>query len=148
MSAISLQNFNIPSTYYCYILQSIEHPTRTYVGFTTNPTRRIRQHNREIVGGAKRTFKHYPWTIICLITGFHDKRSALQFEWANQHHKPRRYSIKGRIQTLEEILWKERWTSTAPLSTEVPLAIIYAQSSIYVQHCPEYCQQFYWKVDE
>ncbi len=45
--------------YGCYLLES-KNPKgkgRTYVGFTVNPRRRIRQHNGEIVNGAHKTKK-------------------------------------------------------------------------------------------
>jgi predicted GIY-YIG superfamily endonuclease len=41
----------------CYLLESKNPKSkgRTYVGFTVNPRRRIRQHNGEIVNGAFKT---------------------------------------------------------------------------------------------
>jgi structure-specific endonuclease subunit SLX1 len=66
---------------------------KTYIGFTTNPKRRLRQHNREIKGGAKRTARYYPWKFVCVIGGFTSKRKALQFEWMYQ--KPTK-SLKSR----------------------------------------------------
>lgn len=41
----------------CYLLESKNPKSkgRTYVGFTVNPRRRIRQHNGEIVNGASKT---------------------------------------------------------------------------------------------
>jgi len=60
---------------------------RTYVGFTTDPLHRLRQHNGDIVGGARRTLRHRPWEFVAVISGFPDKISALQLEWALQHPK-------------------------------------------------------------
>src|SRR5665811_1255554 len=54
-----------------YLLKSL-HPKyyrRTYIGYTVNPVRRLRQHNGEIVGGASRTKKGRPWKMICYISG-------------------------------------------------------------------------------
>eukprot|EP00961_Rhodomonas_salina_P120377 1620059-Rhodomonas_salina.1 len=43
--------------YACYLLTSLnpDHQGNTYVGFTVNPARRIRQHNGELTMGAWRT---------------------------------------------------------------------------------------------
>ncbi|KAG2285890.1 hypothetical protein Bca52824_045494 [Brassica carinata] len=73
--------------YACYILTSLSprHKGHTYIGFTVNPKRRIRQHNGEITSGAYRTKKKRPWEMVLCIYGFPTKVSALQFEWAWQH---------------------------------------------------------------
>lgn len=42
------------SEYMVYILVNTD-SSKTYIGITNNPTRRIRQHNGELVGGAKYT---------------------------------------------------------------------------------------------
>ncbi len=49
------------------------HQSRTYIGFTTNPHRRLRQHNGEIKGGAYRTGKGRPWEQVCVVYGFLSK---------------------------------------------------------------------------
>jgi hypothetical protein len=60
------------------------------VGYTVNFERRLRQHNGEIVGGAKKTHKARPWYPICVINGFYEASSALRFEYRMQHPKLRR----------------------------------------------------------
>jgi predicted GIY-YIG superfamily endonuclease len=42
------------NNYVVYVLKNTTH-NKTYVGITNNTTRRIRQHNGELVGGAKYT---------------------------------------------------------------------------------------------
>jgi structure-specific endonuclease subunit SLX1 len=66
-------------SWFCYMLESTDHK-RTYVGATVNPERRLRQHNGELVGGARAT-KGRTWSRRYLIGGFADERTALQFEW-------------------------------------------------------------------
>ncbi|KAK1285283.1 hypothetical protein QJS10_CPB20g00144 [Acorus calamus] len=75
------------SFFACYLLCSLSprHKGCTYIGFTTNPRRRIRQHNGEIRSGAWRTKRKRPWEMILCIYGFPTNVSALQFEWAWQH---------------------------------------------------------------
>ena len=89
--------------HFCYLLYSPS-TTRTYFGYTVDPFRRIRQHNREIVGGAKKTKKGIPWEIICYIAGFPDQRTALQFEWKN-NHPTKGFKIPGlrRYRKLERV---------------------------------------------
>ncbi|KAG6677955.1 hypothetical protein I3842_14G054700 [Carya illinoinensis] len=64
----------------CYLLVSLSprHKGHTYIGFTVNPRRRIRQHNGEIVSGAWRTKKKRPWEMVLCIYGFPSNVSALQ----------------------------------------------------------------------
>jgi len=66
----------------CYCLAS--ETGRTYVGFTVNLERRLRQHNAELQGGAKAT-KGQQWKRILSVVGFPTQQAALQFEWKWKH---------------------------------------------------------------
>ena len=111
--------------YFVYLLQSISKPGRTYIGYTINTKRRLRQHNGEIKGGAKKTQYYRPWKMICYVTGFQESRTALQFEWCNNHPKQmgltRRSYINGRIKTLHQALCKKRFAKTSPLTKNMKL---------------------------
>ena len=48
--------------WFVYILASLKRHV-TYVGCTTDITRRLRQHNGEIKGGARSTRAGRPWTV-------------------------------------------------------------------------------------
>ena len=80
---------------------------KTYVGFTTNPTRRLRQHNREIKGGAKKTKVGGPWAMVVRVSGFKTKVDALKFEWKWQHARKSKMcraliiaQVRGKIGSL------------------------------------------------
>lgn len=66
-------------TWFCYLLFS-KNTNRTYVGATVDISRRLRQHNGELSGGAKRTSSGRPWKVVALVT-VGDKIPALKLEW-------------------------------------------------------------------
>jgi len=71
----------------CYglISKNPQHPTASYIGYTVNPARRIRQHNGEITMGARKTSRRRPWGMRFCLFGFTDHHLGLQFEWQWQH---------------------------------------------------------------
>lgn len=69
--------------HFVYLL--LNSKNKTYVGYTNNPERRIRQHNGIIKGGAKKTRHGAPWRMVLKIIGFKNKIEALQIEWMWQH---------------------------------------------------------------
>jgi len=74
----------------------LQNENKSYIGFTNNLPRRIRQHRGEIVGGAKCTTSwKYPedTEIVAYITGFPTQKLALSYEW----HAKRRRGPKRRV---------------------------------------------------
>lgn len=70
-----------PTNYVVYVLVNTAH-NKTYIGITNNTTRRLRQHNGELVGGAKYTKSNKgegSWLFYGFIKNLH-KILALSFE--------------------------------------------------------------------
>ena len=65
-----------PLVHYVYVLESEIDPARFYVGVTTDPGRRLQEHN---TGKSTHTNKYRPWKLsVCV--GFSDRTKALRFE--------------------------------------------------------------------
>ena len=109
--------------YYVYILESSDCKA-TYVGATVDLNHRLRQHNKELVGGAHATSvkvaQGCSWNRICFVQGFPDWPAALQFEWrlkqlsrkllkTNKVDAP----IQRRIQALHQLLSLDKPTTKA-----------------------------------
>ena len=109
----------------CYCL--VSETGRTYVGFSTDVDRRLRQHNGELQGGARATHGS-SWTRIITVTGFPTQQAALQFEWKwKRLTKDQRGSaVDRRCKALVELLNLEQSTSNAlPFANyESPLLVI------------------------
>ncbi|AYV85910.1 MAG: structure-specific endonuclease subunit [Solivirus sp.] len=125
-------------TYNVYFLQSTT-SNKTYVGYTNNPFRRIKEHNEGKGKGAKRT-KGNQWRIVCVISGFPTTRAALQFEFCWHELRASRKRIKNgpdgryRYRKCPRIigcsdglnrLFTCQWTSTAPAPRSFPLTLIW-----------------------
>lgn len=87
----------------CYCLVSAC-GRRTYVGKTTDFRRRLRQHNGEIVGGARTTRRSRPWRPVWRVCGFRSDTDALRFEWRMHHPPVRRRGVAGRAKCLDDVL--------------------------------------------
>lgn len=104
---------------YVYLLLSTN--GNTYVGATTDLERRLRQHNKELKGGARATgikvSRGEKWTRVCHVSGFPDWQAALQFEWRwkqltrklSIHEKP----LNRRMDALKTLLELPKSTSKA-----------------------------------
>jgi predicted GIY-YIG superfamily endonuclease len=55
--------------------------TSTYIGYTVNPLKRIRQHNREIKGGAAKTGRRdAQWDMVICVFGFPNNLAVRFFD--------------------------------------------------------------------
>ncbi len=111
-------------SFFVYLLLSSDNCT--YVGATIDLDRRLRQHNKEIKGGAHATGikvnKGETWIRIAHIEGFPDWQAALQFEWRWKQltRKITMYKtpVERRMMALKQLLELERPTSKAKAYTE------------------------------
>ncbi|OIT29791.1 PREDICTED: uncharacterized protein LOC109210883 [Nicotiana attenuata] len=89
----------IKSLWCVYLILSTNPPIKTYVGVTTNFSRRLKQHNGEIKGGAKASRSGRPWICACLIRGFEGRSEACAFEskWKQVSRK-----LPRKMKTTEE----------------------------------------------
>ena len=93
----------------------------TYIGATVNLERRLRQHNKELVGGAHATGRKVNqgqiWTRYCYISGFPDWQATLQFEWRwKQISRKITMTLKPidrRMKALDMLLALDKSTSKA-----------------------------------
>jgi predicted GIY-YIG superfamily endonuclease len=86
------------STWYAYLLRSQSAP-RTYVGVSTDPDRRLRQHNGELVRGARSTRAGRPWKLAALRGPFDDRSEAQRQEaaWKRLTHAERLASCHANV---------------------------------------------------
>ena len=91
----------------------------TYVGATVNLDRRLRQHNKEIKGGAVATGRKVSqgktWRRDRYVEGFPDWQACLQFEWRWKQlsRKLKGAPLERRHKALETLLSLERPTQKA-----------------------------------
>lgn len=99
-----------PALNYCYVLYNTSN-SLTYVGYTNNLQKRIRQHNLEIQGGAIYTTrmvrKHsVKWQFLCALTydsGDLTRNGALSIEWHLKHAARCKKGFRthmGRLQSI------------------------------------------------
>lgn len=105
----------------CYVYFLISTKGSTYIGATVNLERRLRQHNKEIKGGAYATGSKVSngetWTRAVYVSGMPDWRTALQFEW-RWKQLSRKYGsnmkpFERRMNALKNLLELDRPTTKA-----------------------------------
>lgn len=130
---IATTDANTQRASYVYLLMSSS--GNTYVGATNNLDRRLRQHNKEIAGGAHatgtRVSRGETWTRIAYVSGFPNWQAALQFEWrwkqvtrkihaTTRVHMDSLGSVRRRFMALKILLEFERPTTKAIPYAEWP----------------------------
>ena len=107
---MNVETIQVQNQFYCYIIAS---GNRTYNGYTNNLTRRLRQHNREIKGGARATgirdlHTGEPWHYIAILTCVSwTAQRAMQVEWNIKYptrHKPREKCFQGPIGRINSFI--------------------------------------------
>ena len=112
---------------YVYFIES-SHGS-TYIGATVNLERRIRQHNKEIKGGAVATSNKVlngeVWSYVCYVENFPTFNEDLKFEWRwkqisrlIQKSKPSQNPTERRIEALNKLLSLDKSTSKGQLFSE------------------------------
>jgi structure-specific endonuclease subunit SLX1 len=119
--------------YYVYLLECSDNST--YVGATVNLEHRLRQHNKEIKGGAvatsRKVVKGHIWKRRCHVAGFPTWSAALQFEWAwkfqSRKLSPKLLPMDRRKEALNNLLKLDRPTSKALMYSEwdEPIQVIW-----------------------
>ena len=112
----------------CFVYLLHATSNATYVGATVDLDRRLRQHNKEIKGGAHATgmkvAKGEVWERACHVEGFPDWKAALQFEWRwkqiSRKLPASMFPLQRRMMALEQLLALERPTSKAIPYSEWP----------------------------
>ena len=112
---------------YVYFIKSTN--GSTYIGATVNLDKRIRQHNKEIKGGATATsikvLQGEIWSYHCYVENFPSYNEALKFEqrWKQisrqlQKKNPSQHPIEKRMEALKTLLELDKPTSKAMLYSE------------------------------
>ena len=122
--------------FFVYFIQSTN--GSTYIGATVDLDKRIRQHNKELKGGATATsikvIKGEVWSYVCYVENFPDWNEALKFEWRwkqisriIQKTNPTQKPIERRLEALDKLLKLEKSTSKAvPYSEwEIPPKVVH-----------------------
>jgi structure-specific endonuclease subunit SLX1 len=111
---------------FVYLLLATPRRDATYVGATVDLERRLRQHNKEIKGGATATgikvAKGDIWIRAAYVQGFPDWQAALQFEWRwkqlSRKLPAKMDPLLRRMTALKNLLALERPTSKAKAYSE------------------------------
>lgn len=112
----------------CFVYLLVATNNNTYVGATVDVDRRLRQHNKEIKGGARATGmkveKGETWERVLYVSGFPSWSSALQFEWRwkqiSRKLPVKIFPLERRLMALKQLLALDRATTKAIPYVEWP----------------------------
>jgi len=95
----------------CYLLVSSnsDFKNHTYIGFTVNPTRRLKQHNGQMAGGAFKTFRKRPW---CALSSLFSS-GLLQF--VKCYWRPHSSCVFDDIEDPVDSVWTDLFTQLCTL---------------------------------
>lgn len=134
----------------CFVYLLLSDSGNTYVGATVDLDRRLRQHNKEIKGGAHATGAKVAegerWVRACHVKNFPNWQAALQFEWrwkslSRKKDKAKMMPLERRLVALNELLSLDRSTTSAiPYKewAEGPKVVQEIESGIFLVIDPEY----------
>lgn len=122
--------------FYVYFIESTN--GSTYIGATVDLDKRIRQHNKELKGGATATSikvnQGEVWSYVCYVENFPSWNEALKFEWRwkqisrqLQRTNPTQKPLEKRLEALKKLLELDKPTSKAELYSawDIPPNVVY-----------------------
>lgn len=128
----------------CFVYLLVSSDNATYVGATVDLEHRLRQHNKEIKGGAHATSakvsKGEIWTRACHVSGFPDWRAALQFEWRwkqiSRKLPIKMFPLERRMTAVKQLLALEKSTTLAiPFSEWPEPPVIHLETEEAKKYC-------------
>lgn len=97
---------NFKKEFFCYIVHNAN--GNTYNGYTVNLTRRLRQHNGYLKGGARATHNRGPWNFLVVLTStsWDCISTAMRHEWSIKYptrKRPRPKQFNGPVGRLQSL---------------------------------------------
>ncbi|MBO4408929.1 MAG: GNAT family N-acetyltransferase [Clostridiales bacterium] len=104
--------------HYCYILECAD--KTLYTGYTTDPGRRLREHNEDDKRGASYTRTRRPCRLL-YVREFHSKNNAMKYEWHIKHDLTREEKL--RLIAGEDVFEKKYPVEIKPVDSSDPKRI-------------------------
>lgn len=105
--------------WFVYLIHS-ESTGHLYVGVTTDPTRRLAEHNGKGKRGARYTRKGRPWIRLYLESAI-DRVAAMKREYAiKRFHRPKKFALVDSPTNINEAFLKSRLPASPTPENEPP----------------------------